>query len=158
MSEEKNVPQTTTNPNAAKSKSSILGEFKEFISKGNVMDLAVGIIIGTAFTAIVTSLVGDIISPAIGYLIGGIDFSRFAVTFPSIAGLEPAEIKYGMFIQTIINFLITAFAVFCLIKGINKLSRKKEEEEEAEEAAQPEPSAEELLLTEIRDLLKEQKK
>lgn len=143
-------------------KKGFIAEFKEFISRGNVMDMAVGIIIGTAFTAIVTSLVGDIISPAIGYLIGGIDFSRFAVTFPSIAGLEPAEIKYGMFIQTIINFLITAFAVFCLIKGINKLSRKKEEEEEteeeAEEAAQPEPSAEELLLTEIRDLLKEQKK
>lgn len=140
-------------------KKGFIAEFKEFISRGNVMDMAVGIIIGTAFTAIVTSLVGDIISPAIGYIIGGIDFSKFAVTFPSIAGLDPAEIKYGMFIQTVVNFLITAFAVFCLIKGINKLSRKKEEEvEEEEEAAEPEPSAEELLLTEIRDLLKEQKK
>ena len=138
-------------------KKGFIAEFKEFISRGNVMDMAVGIIIGTAFTAIVTSLVGDIISPAIGYIIGGIDFSKFAVTFPSIAGLDPAEIKYGMFIQTVVNFLITAFAVFCLIKGINKLSRKKEEEVE-EEAAEPEPSAEELLLTEIRDLLKEQKK
>jgi large conductance mechanosensitive channel len=143
-----------------KDKKGFIAEFKEFISRGNVIDMAVGIIIGTAFTAIVTSLVGDIISPAIGYLIGGIDFSKFSITLPAIAGLDldPVEIKYGSFIQTIVNFLITALAIFCLIKFIGKLSRKKEEEKAEEPAPAPEPSAEEKLLTEIRDLLKEQKK
>lgn len=141
-------------------KKGFIAEFKEFISRGNVLDMAVGIIIGAAFTAIVTSLVNDIMSPAIGYIMGGIDFKDYAVTLPTIIeGLDPVQIKYGVFIQAVVNFLITAFAVFCLIKVINKLSRKKKEEEEPEEdepAAEPEPSAEEKLLMEIRDLLKEQ--
>lgn len=139
-------------------KKGFIAEFKEFISRGNVLDMAVGIIIGAAFTAIVTSLVNDIMSPAIGYIMGGIDFKDYAVTLPTIIeGLDPVQIKYGLFIQAVVNFLITAFAVFCLIKVINKLSRKKKEEEKPEEPApEPEPSAEEKLLMEIRDLLKEQ--
>lgn len=138
-----------------KDKKGFIAEFKEFISRGNVLDMAVGIIIGSAFTAIVNSLVSDILSPAIGYIMGGIDFKDYAFTFPSIAGLEPAKISYGLFIQAIVNFLITAFAVFCLIKVVNKISRKKEEKPE-EPAPAPEPTAEEKLLIEIRDLLKEQ--
>lgn len=138
-----------------KDKKGFIAEFKEFISRGNVLDMAVGIIIGSAFTAIVNSLVSDILSPAIGYIMGGIDFKDYAFTFPSIAGLEPAQISYGLFIQAIVNFLITAFAVFCLIKVVNKVSRKKEEKPE-EPAPEPEPTAEEKLLIEIRDLLKEQ--
>ena len=145
-----------SNKNETEEKKGFWGEFKEFISRGNVMDMAVGIIIGAAFTSIVTSLVDDIISPIIGYLIGGINFSSFCFTFPSIAGLEPAVINYGVFIQAIVNFLITAFAVFCLVKGINRLNRKKDAEEEVEEEeAEPEPGAEEKLLMEIRDLLKD---
>lgn len=141
-----------------KEKKGFIAEFKEFISRGNVLDMAVGIIIGAAFTAIVTSLVDDILSPAIGYLIGGINFSDFSYTFPALLeGMEPAEIKYGVFIQAVISFLLTALAVFCLLKVINKLNRKKPEAPAEEEpAAEPEPTKEELLLTEIRDLLKEQ--
>ena len=141
-----------------KEKKGFIAEFKEFISRGNVLDMAVGIIIGAAFTAIVTSLVDDILSPAIGYLIGGINFSDFSYTFPALLeGMEPAEIKYGVFIQAVISFLLTALAVFCLLKVINKLNRKKPEEPAEEEpAAEPEPTKEELLLTEIRDLLKDQ--
>ena len=141
-----------------KEKKGFIAEFKEFISRGNVLDMAVGIIIGAAFTAIVTSLVDDILSPAIGYLIGGINFSDFSYTFPALLeGMKPAEIKYGVFIQAVISFLLTALAVFCLLKVINKLNRKKPEAPAEEEpAAEPEPTKEELLLTEIRDLLKEQ--
>lgn len=141
-----------------KEKKGFIAEFKEFISRGNVLDMAVGIIIGAAFTAIVTSLVDDILSPAIGYLIGGINFSDFSYTFPALLeGMEPAEIKYGVFIQAVISFLLTALAVFCLLKVINKLNRKKPEAPAEEEPApEPEPTKEELLLTEIRDLLKEQ--
>ena len=141
-----------------KEKKGFIAEFKEFISRGNVLDMAVGIIIGAAFTAIVTSLVEDILSPAIGYLIGGVDFSKFSYTLPAlIDGMEPAEIKYGVFIQAVVSFLLTAFAVFCLLKVINKFNRKKDEKPEEEEpAAEPEPTKEAILLTEIRDLLKEQ--
>lgn len=144
--------------NKENAKKGFITEFKEFISRGNVLDMAVGIIIGAAFTAIVTSLVDDIISPLVGYLIGGIDFKDFAYTLPAIIpGQTAATIKYGSFIQSIVSFLITAFAVFCLIKLINKLNRKKTVEAEAEpEPEAPEPTAEELLLTEIRDLLKAQ--
>lgn len=128
-------------------------EFKEFIARGSVMDMAVGIIIGTAFTAIVNSLVNDIIMPFVGYLIGGVSFESFKVTLPAIAGNEPAVIAYGTFIQTVINFLLIALVIFLLVKGINKLHRNAEEEA-AEEA--PEPSEELKTLTEIRDLLKAQ--
>lgn len=121
-------------------------EFKEFITKGNVMTMAVGIIIGSAFTAITTSLVNDIFTPLLGVLIGGINFSGICVT------IGDAQIMFGTFIQAVINFLLTAFVLFLMIKAFNKLQRKKEE---APKKA-PEPSAEEKLLTEIRDLLKAQ--
>lgn len=132
-------------------KKGFVAEFKEFISQGNVIDMAVGIVIGSAFTAIVTSLVDDIIMPLIGYLIGGMNFEDFKVTLPApIDALNPATINYGAFIQYVINFLLVALVIFCMIKGINKIRRKPEEEPEAE----PEPSAELTTLEEIRDLLK----
>ena len=130
----------------------MLKEFKEFAVKGNVVDMAVGIIIGAAFGKIVSSAVGDVIMPPIGVLLGGVDFSNLAFTVKEAAGDIPAVIiSYGKFIQTVIDFTIIAFTIFIVIKGINKLKRKEEEAP----AAPPKPSAEEVLLTEIRDLLKE---
>lgn len=123
-----------------------LNEFKAFAMRGNVMDMAVGVIIGGAFGKIVSSMVDDILMPIIGVLTGGIDFKELAIT------IGAANIKYGMFIQNVIDFLIIAFCIFMLIKGINVLSRKKEEAP----AAPAEPGNEEKLLMEIRDLLKEQ--
>ena len=103
-------------------------EFKAFAMRGNVMDMAVGIVIGVAFGKIVTSLVNDIIMPPIGVLMGGVDFSHLAVTLKAAAGSEPAvALKYGAFLNTIIDFLIVAFAIFMVIKGMNALKRKKEE-------------------------------
>lgn len=140
-----------------------VAEFKEFISRGNVLDMAVGVIIGGAFGKISTSLVNDVIMPAISMLTGGIDFSSWKVVLKAaVAGadgvLDPATevaIRYGTFLATILDFLIIAFAVFCLIKGINAFRRKKAEPEETTEPeVEPEPSNEEKLLTEIRDLLK----
>ena len=136
-----------------------INEFKQFAVKGNAVDMAVGVIIGGAFGKIVSSIVNDIIMPPIGWLIGGVNFSDLKFPLPAvdIAGLEkmqPATINYGSFIQTIIDFTIIAFCVFLLVKGINKLARKKAEEPKQE--TPPAPSKEELLLTEIRDLLKEQ--
>ena len=122
-------------------------EFKEFAVKGNVMDMAVGVIIGGAFGKIVTSLVDDILMPIIGTLTGGINFADLAIT------VGEANIKYGTFIQNIIDFAIIAFSIFLMLKGINKLNRKKEEE--AAPAAPAGPTQEELLA-EIRDLLKKQ--
>ena len=131
-------------------------EFKEFAMRGNVMDMAVGVIIGGAFGNIVNSIVNDIIMPPIGWLIGGVNFSDLKVELPQVVvqGVElaPATINYGSFIQTIINFIIIALCVFMMVKGIAKLKKTKEEEPEAP-AAPAEPSAEEKLLTEIRDLL-----
>ncbi|QFQ13530.1 large conductance mechanosensitive channel protein MscL [Pseudoprevotella muciniphila] len=121
-------------------------EFKEFAMKGNVMDMAVGVIIGGAFGKIVSSLVDDVIMPLVGMLTGGVDFTKLS------AKIGEAEVMYGSFIQNIIDFLIIAFCIFLMIKGMNKLSRKKEEEPEAP----AEPSNEEKLLGEIRDLLKKQ--
>ncbi len=137
---------------------SILKEFKTFAVKGNVVDMAVGIIIGAAFGKIVSSFVGDIIMPPIGVMIGGVDFSDLAVTLKAAEGDLPAVIlAYGKFIQSIIDFVIVAFAIFMGIKVINRLKREEEvtEEAPAEPAA---PSNEEVLLSEIRDLLKEQNK
>ena len=130
-------------------------EFKEFAMKGNVMDMAVGVIIGGAFGKIVTSLVDDVLMPFIGMLTGGIDLSglEYKMMLPAVDGGEPiagATLKYGAFIQNIIDFLIIAFCIFLMIKAMNKLTAKKEEEP----APAPEPSAEEKLLGEIRDLLK----
>lgn len=123
----------------------LVEEFKNFAMRGNVIDLAVGVIIGGAFGKIVSSLVDDILMPLIGTVTGGIDFTNLAIT------VGDAQIKYGQFIQNTIDFLIVAFCIFLMIKGINKMAHKKEEKKPA---APPAPSAEEKLLTEIRDLLK----
>ncbi len=125
-----------------------MDEFKQFIARGNVMDMAVGVIIGGAFTAITTSLINDIIMPLLGIFTGSISFAALSFT------INGAVIAYGNFIQAVFNFLVMAFVVFCLIKTINRFHRKKKEPPK-EEPAPPELSAEEKLLMEIRDLLKE---
>ena len=137
-------------------KKGIVSEFKEFITRGNVMDMAVGIIIGGAFTAIVQSLVNDLLMPVIGALFGGVDFTTLRYVIreaDEAAGVAEAAIKYGSFIQAIVNFLLIAIVIFLLVKGINKMRRKKEEPAPAP-APDPEPSEEVKLLTEIRDALK----
>ncbi|MGC5906320.1 large-conductance mechanosensitive channel protein MscL [Providencia stuartii] len=134
---------------------SFLKEFREFAMKGNVVDMAVGIIIGAAFGKIVSSLVADVIMPPLGLLIGGVDFKQFSVVLRATEGDIPAVVlNYGMFIQTVFDFVIVAFAIFMAIKVMNKVRREKE----AEPEAPPAPSKEEVLLSEIRDLLKEQNK
>lgn len=132
---------------------SFLKEFREFAMKGNVVDMAVGIIIGAAFGKIVSSLVADIIMPPLGLLIGGVDFKQFSVILRAAEGDIPAVVlNYGMFIQTVFDFVIVAFAIFMAIKVMNKVRREKE----AAPEAPPAPTKEEVLLSEIRDLLKEQ--
>ncbi len=127
-----------------------MSEFKEFIAKGDVMSMAVGIIIGGAFTAIVNSLVGDVITPFLGIITGGIDFTGISIT------VGDANIMIGNFIQAIITFLLTAFVIFSIMKFINALSKKEEPKvEEPVEVAPPEPAEDIKLLMEIRDLLKE---
>ena len=141
--------------------SKFINEFKEFAVKGNAVDMAVGVIIGGAFGKIVSSLVDDIIMPPIGWLIGGVNFSDLKVTLPTmdlgIEQLEPATINYGNFIQTTFDFVIIAFCVFLLVKGINRLARKDAKKEAPAPAPAPEPTNEEKLLAEIRDLLKDKK-
>jgi large conductance mechanosensitive channel protein len=132
--------------NNKKTMSKFLNEFKDFAMRGNVLDLAVGVIIGGAFGKIVSSVVDDLLMPVIGMLIGGLDFKGLSIT------IGEAKIMYGNFIQNVIDFTIIAFCIFLLIKGINSLSRKKEEPAAPEAPA--EPSNEEKLLSEIRDLLK----
>ncbi len=123
-------------------------EFKKFAFKGNVVDLAVGVVIGAAFGKIVSSLVKDVITPLLGMVLGGVDFTDLNLTFGK------SSIMYGNFIQTIFDFLIIAAAIFMFVKVFNKLTSRKEEEEKEEEI--PEPTKEEVLLGEIRDLLKQQ--
>lgn len=123
----------------------MLKEFKEFAMRGNVVDMAVGIIIGAAFGKIVSSLVSDVILPPIGVMMNGVSFSDLSMAI----GDADATLNYGIFLDTVVNFLIVAFAVFLLIKGINSMKKKEEEKP----AAPAKPSNEELLLTEIRDLL-----
>ena len=131
---------------------SFMTEFKEFAMKGNVVDMAVGIIIGAAFGKIVASFVKDVIMPPLGVLMGGVDFSDLKYVIQNAAdGVPEVAIKYGVFVQTVVDFLIVALAIFVMVKVMNKLKKK---EEEAPKKA-PEPSKEEVLLTEIRDLLKE---
>ena len=125
-----------------------VSEFKEFISRGNVLDMAVGVVIGGAFTAIVTALVDNIITPLIGVLVGGLDFTGLSVK------VGEATIGYGAFIQAVINFLLISFVIFCVIRSFNKLAKKKEEEP----AAPPAPAEDVVLLREIRDLLANQEK
>ncbi len=129
----------------------LLKEFKEFAVKGNVVDMAVGIIIGAAFGKIVSSAVADVVMPPIGLLIGGVDFSDLVITLKAAEGSAPAVvISIGKFIQAVVDFTIVAFAIFMVIKVLNKLRPK-------DPAAAPGPTKEEILLTEIRDLLRERK-
>ncbi len=125
---------------------SFISEFKEFAMKGNVLDMAVGVIIGGAFGKIVSSLVDNVLMPIIGVLTGGVDFSALSVK------VVDAEVKYGMFVQNVIDFLIIAFCIFLMLKGINKFNRKKKAE--PEQPAAPAGPTQEELLAEIRDLLK----
>ncbi|PAV46711.1 large conductance mechanosensitive channel protein MscL [Pseudomonas sp. HAR-UPW-AIA-41] len=134
---------------------SILSEFKAFAVKGNVVDMAVGIIIGAAFGKIVTSFVGDVIMPPVGLLIGGVDFTDLAITLKAAEGTAPAVmLSYGKFIQTVLDFVIVAFAIFMGVKAINRLKR----EEAAAPEVPPAPTKDQELLSEIRDLLKAQQK
>lgn len=130
----------------------MIKEFKEFISRGNVIDLAVGVIIGGAFSTIVTSLVNDIVMPLIGIIIGGIDFTSLSIT------LGDANIMYGNFIQNVVNFLIVAFCIFLVIKAINRLNSKVRKGKKEEEPAVVIKPDDVLLLEEIRDILKKQNK
>ncbi len=125
---------------------SFISEFKEFAMKGNVLDMAVGVIIGGAFGKIVSSLVDNVLMPIIGVLTGGVDFSALSVK------VVDAEVKYGMFVQNVIDFLIIAFCIFLMLKGINKFNRKKKAK--PEQPAAPAGPTQEELLAEIRDLLK----
>jgi large conductance mechanosensitive channel len=130
----------------------ILNEFKAFAMRGNVVDMAIGIILGAAFGKIVSSLVNDIIMPPIGLLVGGVDFTDLQIVLKEAVGETPAvTVNYGVFIQVVIDFLIVAFAIFMAVKAMNSLKKKQEEIP----AAPPAPSKEEVLLTEIRDLLKD---
>ena len=143
----------------------MLKEFKEFAAKGNMLDMAVGIVIGAAFATIITSLVNDIVMPPIGMALGGVDFAEFykvlqqgdpAGPYATLAAAKEAgavTMNWGIFINALISFIIVAFALFMVIKGFNKMKR---EEEAPEPEAPPEPTAEETLLTEIRDILKAQ--
>lgn len=147
----------------AEKKKGFFGEFREFIARGNVLDMAVGVIIGGAFGKISTSLVNDILMPFISMLTGGIDFSSWKLVLKKAVIEDGAEVSaavtvnFGIFLATILDFVIVAFAIFCLIKGVNSLHRKKAEPApEPKPEPVPEPSKEELLLTEIRDLLKAQ--
>ncbi|HNY44045.1 MAG: large-conductance mechanosensitive channel protein MscL [Bacteroidota bacterium] len=135
----------------------MLKEFRDFAIKGNLIDMAIGIIIGAAFGKVVASLVADVIMPPIGLLIGGVNFTDLTIVLKEAVGDNPAvTLNYGNFIQILIDFLIVAMAIFIVIKGINALKRKEEKEPEPE--PEPEPTKEEILLTEIRDLLKEGRK
>ncbi len=140
---------------------SFIKEFKEFALKGNVMDMAIGVIIGGAFGKIVTSLVNDVLMPLVGALIGNVDFTKLSATLRAPKLNEAGEIigeavtlNYGNFIQTTVDFIIVAFCIFGVIKLINKATSIVKKKEEAAPAPAPEPTAEEKLLTEIRDLLK----
>ena len=128
----------------------MMQEFKEFAMKGNVVDLAVGVIVGAAFGKIVSALVDNVLMPPIGYLMGGVDFKNFAVSLPVPKG-EPVLIKYGIFVQSIIDFLIIAFVLFMVIKAMNEMKKRMAKEEAA--APPPPPAPSEVYLKEIRDAL-----
>lgn len=131
---------------------SMMSEFRDFAMRGNVVDMAVGIVIGGAFGKIVSSFVNDVLMPPIGMLLGGVDFSDLAMTLKEASGdVAAVTLNYGSFVQTVVDFVIIAFAIFMVIKAMNSMKKK---EEAAPPPAPPAPSAEETLLTEIRDLLK----
>jgi large conductance mechanosensitive channel len=163
MREHSLLPFTTTeisltNKRAFKARAGMFKEFREFIARGNVIDLAVGIIMGAAFTGVVQSVVNDLVMPLIGYIMAGVDFSNFLLSLDgnSYSSLKEAKdagapvITYGQFINTVINFLIVSFVIFIVVKNVNKLKRKVEEEPKGPIP----PSQDILLLTEIRDILK----
>jgi large conductance mechanosensitive channel len=140
----------------------MIKEFREFISRGNVLDLAVAVVIGAAFGAITTSLVNQVIMPVVGLALGGVDFSNLGIIlkdralYPSVAAAVEAGapvVQYGAFINTIVNFLIIALVIFMIVRSFNEMKRRAEKPAPEEAAAPPEPSAEERLLAEIRDLL-----
>ena len=132
---------------------SMMSEFKDFAMRGNVVDMAVGIVIGGAFGKIVSSFVAGVLMPPIGLLLGGVDFADLAVTLKeAVDGADAVLLKYGVFIQSVVDFLIIAFAIFMVVKAMNSVMAKEEEPEAP--SAPPEPSAEEKLLTEIRDTLR----
>ncbi len=131
---------------------SMVKEFRDFAMRGNVVDMAVGIVIGAAFGKIVSSFVNDVLMPPLGVMLGGVDFSALSMTLKAASGdVAAVTLNYGSFIQTVVDFIIIAFAIFMVIKAMNSLKKK----EEAAPAAPPKPSNEEVLLTEIRDLLKQ---
>ena len=130
-------------------------EFKEFIKRGNVIDMAVGVVIGAAFSAIVTSIVNDIIMPLISLITGGLDFSKWVIVLKQVEEGDPVTLNYGNLISVVINFLIVAFCIFLVVKAMNKLMKKKEEPKKEEPPIKPDDV---VLLEEIRDLLKKQNK
>jgi len=130
---------------------SMAKEFRDFAMRGNVVDMAVGIVIGAAFGKIVSSFVSDVLMPPLGIALGGVDFSDLAITLKEASGeVAAVTLNYGSFVQTVVDFIIIAFAIFMVIKAMNSMKKKEEEAP----AAPPKPSAEEELLVEIRDLLK----
>ncbi|MBQ7802305.1 large-conductance mechanosensitive channel protein MscL [Candidatus Saccharibacteria bacterium] len=145
--------------NIKKKEPKVLKEFKEFINRGSVVDLAVGMIIGSAFTAIVTSLVNDVVMPIVSMIIGGFDFTNLKLTIPAyIEGIEPATINYGNFIQAAVNFLVIAFVIFLVVRTINNMKKKAAPapvEDKANAKAEKDQTA---ILEEIRDLLAEKNK
>jgi large conductance mechanosensitive channel len=131
----------------------MMKEFKEFAMRGNVIDMAVGIVLGAAFGAIVSSFVADVLTPPLGMLLGGMDFTTMNIVLKEAVGETPAvTLNYGVFFQRVLDFIFIAFAIFMVVKGMHNMKRKKEEAP----AAPPAPPAQEVLLTEIRDLLKKQ--
>ena len=131
---------------------SMMKEFRDFVMRGNVVDMAVGIVIGAAFGKIVSSFVNDVLMPPLGVMLGGVDFTELSMTLKEASGeVAAVTLNYGSFIQTVVDFVIIAFAIFMVIKAMNSMKKK----EEAAPAEPPKPSAEETLLTEIRDLLKQ---
>ena len=156
--------QIEFNTNLKQKEPKVLKEFKEFINRGSVMDLAVGMIIGAAFTAIVNSLVNDIVMPVVSMIIGGFDFTNLKITIPAyIEGVEPATINYGNFLQAAVNFFLIALVIFLLVRTLNKMRERaerltKKAEDKKEEAAAKAEEDQTALLKEIRDLLKKKSK
>lgn len=130
----------------------LIKEFREFAVKGNVIDMAVGIVIGAAFTTIVQSLVKDIIMPPIGYILGKVDFADLAIKLPT--DTDPVTVNYGLFINALINFMIVAFALFIVVKAVNRMRKQLEKKKEEAPKEEPKPTKDQELLGEIRDLLK----
>jgi large conductance mechanosensitive channel len=138
---------------------SILKEFREFAIKGNVVDLAVGVVIGAAFGKIVSSLVADVLMPPLGIVVGGINFSHLNVTLrDAVAGQPAVTLNYGVFLQSLLDFTLVAMAVFALVKVVNRLRRSAIREQQAAAAAPPVPPADVVLLAEIRDILKSERR